>query len=78
MRRLALVGASVVVLSSGVFAEAAVAQGNGPSPCKLGSPGQIISAVEPDRLNPGNPLPGAGIPVPPPVAAACNPSPEPV
>ena len=65
MRRLALAAGSVLVVSSGVFAEAAGAQGNGPSPCKLGSPGQFISAVEPDELNPGNPLPF--------VALACNP-----
>ena len=72
MRRLALAAGSVLVLSGGVFAEAAVAQGNGPSPCKLESPGQFISAVEPDGLNPGNPH----NPLPPFVAAACNPSPR--
>ena len=73
MRRLALAAGSILVLSSGVFAEAAVGvQGNGPSPCKLGSPGQFISAVEPDGLNPGNPQ----NPLPPFVAAACNPSPR--
>ena len=80
MRRLALVGASVVVLSSGVFAEAAVAQGYGPSGCKFGSdfdnPGEFISAVaqlggHSDENNPGNPKD----PLPPDVKLFCNPYP---
>ena len=80
MRRLALVGASVVVLSSGLFAEAAVAEPYGPSGCKFGGqfarPGDFISVEAQtiglsDKHNPGNPHD----PVDPDVKTFCNPSP---
>ena len=75
MRRLALVGASVVVLSSGVFAEVAVAQeGYGPSGCSILGPGEVISEKArtvgySDESNPGNPKD----PLPPDVPTFCNP-----